>query len=91
MDRGIKIVRQLEQVFQPYQTQLPLQCFFTEKKTRKNAETKFCWAINYCWIFYFREGGFGIQPLRKASDDCIVSDCYNLKYMSTLIKFHYWE
>jgi hypothetical protein len=60
MDWSIKIVRQLKQVFTPYRMHLPLQCFFTEKKTFKNTKAKFCGAINHWRIFYFRGGGGGV-------------------------------
>jgi hypothetical protein len=57
----------MEQVIKPYRMQLPLQCFFTEKKTRKNAETKFCGAINYWRIFFFIFAeSFGIQTSAKS-------------------------
>ena len=79
MERSIKIVRQIEQVREPYRMmfkelrgkkkQLPSQCFWKEKKKiKKKKHKKHCLergALNYLRIFYFSQEVLEPKPREK--------------------------
>jgi hypothetical protein len=76
VDRSIKIIRQLEQVFQPYGkmykelgggrggSNCPSQCFCKEKKIVRSSKKFFGWAVDYSQNLAFRAGASNLIPAK---------------------------